>query len=138
MEQAIKDRLIKLISEHSTDEELLGFAVEVRDRIQRNRDTTKNLANTMGFSSLNGTPTGQSGVGAVREPLPATPKPSPDVERKNVSPGLPSITKIGENAKINILGGLKSGRQPGLKYAEHCKLLWQRKLLKFDGTSYYL
>lgn len=60
------------------------------------------------------------------------------VDRPNVSPGVPAITKIGSESKINILHNLKNGIQPGAKYAEHAKLLWSRGEVKFDGEAYYL
>lgn len=58
--------------------------------------------------------------------------------RMNVSPGEPSIGKIGENAKAFILESLAANQQPGPKYGEHCKLLWSRHAIKFDGTDYYI
>lgn len=60
------------------------------------------------------------------------------VERKNVSPGKPLIGKIGTDTKEGILNTLKQGEQPAKKYAEHCKLLWARGEIKFDGQGYYL
>lgn len=58
--------------------------------------------------------------------------------RKNVSPGTPSITKIGAIAKDYILEALKLNVQPPPRYSEHLKLLWSRGEIKFDGESYYL
>lgn len=61
------------------------------------------------------------------------------VIRSNVSPGKPAITKIGSETKASILGGLaNNGIQPSAKFAEHCKLLWSRGEIKFDGKEYYL
>lgn len=68
----------------------------------------------------------------------------PAAERKNISPGTPSITKIGTNTKEYILNELKASGAPrtiehfGLKLVEHLKLLWARGEIKFDGTEYYL
>lgn len=59
-------------------------------------------------------------------------------ERKNVSPGEPSITKIGEKAKEHILNSLRAGAQPAIMYHDHLKLLWKRGEIKFDGEEYYL
>ena len=59
-------------------------------------------------------------------------------ERKNVSPGEPSITKIGEKAKEHILNSLRAGAQPAIMYHDHLKLLWKRGEIKFDGKEYYL
>ena len=59
------------------------------------------------------------------------------VARKNVSPGLSTITKIGSNTLEQILGMVQDGNQPPEKYSEHLKLLWARGKVKFDG-EYYL
>lgn len=64
------------------------------------------------------------------------PKEAPN--RPNVDPGKPSIRKIGAEAKQSILGGLAEGFQPLAKYIEHCKLLWSRGEIKFDGKEWYL
>ena len=58
--------------------------------------------------------------------------------RMNVSPGAPSIGKIGENAKAFILESLEAGAQPPDKYLEHMKLLWSRHIIKFDGDEFYI
>lgn len=58
--------------------------------------------------------------------------------RKNVSPGEPSITKIGTNTEGALFGVLRAGGQPEAKYTEHMKLLWKRGKVKFDGKEYYL
>ena len=65
--------------------------------------------------------------------------------RPNVSPGEPSIGKIGADSKAFIHGELKAalgtGRVPehfGTKFQEHLKLLWKRGEIKWDGTEYYL
>lgn len=65
--------------------------------------------------------------------------------RPNISPGEPTITKIGADSKTFILGELKAslgtGRVPehfGHKYKEHLKLLWKRGEIKWDGLEYYL
>ena len=58
--------------------------------------------------------------------------------RKNISPGIPSIGKIGENAKAFILESLGAGAQPPDKYLEHMKLLWSRHIIKFDGDEFYI
>ena len=59
-------------------------------------------------------------------------------ERENVSPGTPSITKIGVNTEGALFGVLRAGGQPEAKYAEHMKLLWARGKVKYDGKEYYL
>lgn len=58
--------------------------------------------------------------------------------RKNVSPGEPSITKIGMNTEGALFGVLRAGGQPEAKYAEHLKLLWKRGKVKFDGEQFYV
>ena len=59
-------------------------------------------------------------------------------ERKNVSPGEPSITKIGSGAKETIIHALSTGTPLGDRYTEHLKLLWARGEIKFDGEVFYL
>lgn len=64
---------------------------------------------------------------------------APIIEPKNVSPGLPTIGKIGTNTKADILDMLGKGVQPSTtKFGEHLKLLWARGEVKFDGKEYYL
>ena len=62
--------------------------------------------------------------------------------RANTSPGAPTTTKIGSAAKEYILEALglsdRTLEELGPKYAEHLKLLWSRREVKFDGTRYYL
>lgn len=58
-------------------------------------------------------------------------------ERKNFSPGVPTIMRIGMNTEGALFGVLRAGGQPEAKYAEHLKLLWARGKVKFDG-EYYL
>lgn len=59
-------------------------------------------------------------------------------ERKNVSPGEPSIGKIGKDNVDTLIGLVGNGQQPAEKWKEHMKLLWKRGLVKFDGEEYYL
>ena len=61
-----------------------------------------------------------------------------EVERKNVSPGEPSIGKIGSTTKESLLEVLGEGSQPIDKWNEHLKLLWKRGEVKFDGELFYL
>ena len=61
-----------------------------------------------------------------------------DVERKNISPGTSSITKIGSGTKETIIHALNTGTPLGDRYTEHLKLLWARGEIKFDGEEYYL
>ena len=60
------------------------------------------------------------------------------VARKNVSPGEPSITKIGSGAKETIIHALNTGTPLGDRYTEHLKLLWKRGKVKFDGEQFYV
>ena len=71
---------------------------------------------------------------------PVEPNPMPEEvsQRKNVPPGLPTISKIGSATKEELLKMLCQGIQPSTKYAEHLKLLWARNEVKFDGKEYYL
>lgn len=59
-------------------------------------------------------------------------------ERKNVSPGEPSITKIGSGTKETIIHALNTGTPLGDRYTEHLKLLWARGEIKFDGEEYFV
>lgn len=62
--------------------------------------------------------------------------------RIDVSPGTPTIGKIGTKTKDWIIEELKvQARVPehfGTKYEEHLKLLWLRHEIKFDGEKYYV
>lgn len=60
-------------------------------------------------------------------------------DRENVSPGEPSISKIGKDTQDALIDALKTGVAPDKpqKWVEHYKLLWKRGLVKFDG-EYYL
>lgn len=58
--------------------------------------------------------------------------------RPNISPGEPSIGKIGADSRTGILQMLSASVQPTSKYAEHLKLLWKRGETKYDGKEYYL
>ncbi len=65
--------------------------------------------------------------------------------RPNVSPGEPSIGKIGGSTKDYLLNELKAGSRAVEykdfhKFKEHLKLLWKRGEIKFDDTTkeYYL
>lgn len=61
--------------------------------------------------------------------------------RIDISPGPPTIGKIGTKTKDWIIGELKTKpRVPehfGTKYEEHLKLLWLRHEIKFDGKEYF-
>jgi len=66
--------------------------------------------------------------------------PAQPAERANVSPGEPSIGKIGKD-NMDMLIKSVSGDGAFHKYekwAEHMKLLWKRGAVKFDGKEYYL
>lgn len=57
--------------------------------------------------------------------------------RANVSPGEPTITKIGKDTRTTLFNVLACGEQPNDKFDEHMKLLWKRGEVKFDGEDYY-
>lgn len=59
-------------------------------------------------------------------------------ERENVSPGEPSIGKMGKETVDTLVGLIMNKQQAAPKWAEHMKLLWKRGLVKFDGEEYYL
>ncbi len=62
--------------------------------------------------------------------------------RKNISPGEPSIGKIGKDNVDMLVKAVMDGNTKVLndtdKWQEHLKLLWKRGLVKFDGEEYYL
>ena len=60
------------------------------------------------------------------------------VSRANVNPGPSTITKIGGTTKMEILAALQDGKQPNGKHLEHCKLLWERGEICFDGKGWYV
>lgn len=61
-----------------------------------------------------------------------------ETPRRNLNPGVSSITKIGSNTKADILAAVADGRQPAAKFEEHCKLLWERGEIKFDGEEWWV
>lgn len=66
--------------------------------------------------------------------------PPPAQERHNVSPGEPSIIKMGAETKRSMLAGVGSGAF-GAGYngksIEYLRLLWKRGEVKFDGKEFY-
>lgn len=72
------------------------------------------------------------------EPTPHKAEAESAPARRNVNPGLSTITKIGGTTKSEIMAVLNDGRQPPAKYIEHCKLLWERSEICFDGEEWYL
>lgn len=61
-------------------------------------------------------------------------------QRKNISPGEPSITRLVMTGGpvVEIFDHLKRGEQPPEKYAEQMKLLWKRGEVRFDGEKFYV
>lgn len=73
------------------------------------------------------------------EVKPLAPEPEAPEPRKDVSPGKSMITRIGANTEAELLGVLKTGRQPNHdRYGEHLKLLYARGKVKYDGKEYYV
>lgn len=58
--------------------------------------------------------------------------------RRNINPGVSTITKIGSDTKAGILTSIADGCQPHKKFEEHCKLLWERGEIKFDGKEWWV
>lgn len=58
--------------------------------------------------------------------------------RPNVSPGEPSISKMGAATNAEITKLLNAGKDVPAKFTEHLKLLWKRGEVKYDGKEYYL
>ena len=65
----------------------------------------------------------------------STPAPAP---RLNVSPGESKLTKIGGETREMLLKLIKDNEQPAEKWIEHCRLLWSRNEIKFDGMVFYV
>lgn len=63
-------------------------------------------------------------------------------ERENVSPGEPSIGKIGKDNVDMLVKAVMDGDTKVLndtnKWQEHLKLLWKRGLVKYDGEEYFV
>lgn len=105
-------------------------AKTIIDRMSRNYQTWVDLRNDPPEASTNTSKHLESQLAKIE------PK-----ERENVSPGEPTISKIGTNTKDWIIGQLTVSRSPehfGTKFEEHLKLLWKRGEVKFDGKEYYL
>lgn len=77
-------------------------------------------------------------IGQTNYKAPEPPKAPLPSERENVAPGSSTITKIGAIAKEEILQILRRGDQPPAKYLEHCKLLWERGEIRFDGKEFWV
>ena len=58
--------------------------------------------------------------------------------RRNLNPGVSTITKIGAATRLQIMNTLADGHQPSSKYEEHLKLLWERGEVKFDGKEWWV
>lgn len=59
------------------------------------------------------------------------------MDRPNVSPGGPSIGKIGSKTKATLLLTVERGEPIPKAWTEHMKLLWSRGEVKFDGERYF-
>lgn len=88
--------------------------------------TVRNAINKTDYSKLASEPSQEASTAPV------------ETDRPNVNPGAPLIGKIGSTAKEEIFKMLDQGLQPPAKYKEHCKLLWSRDEIKFDGERWYL
>lgn len=61
-------------------------------------------------------------------------------ERANVSPGEPSITKMGADMKKSMMAGVGSGafaENYNGKSLKYLQLMWKRGEIKFDGVEFY-
>lgn len=113
-----------------------GMKANVNDMLgELSGDAPKNEAlvsgSTQGLKAMSEPEVGEIATHAIH----TTPK---TIERKNVSPGAPSIGKIGTGTKDEILLLLRNGVQPPKKFTEHAKLLWSRNEVQFDGSTYFL
>lgn len=65
---------------------------------------------------------------------------TPAKERANVSPGEPSITKMGADMKKSMMAGVGSGafaENYNGKSLKYLQLMWKRGEIKFDGVEFY-
>ena len=78
-------------------------------------------------------------TGPQTEPVAAeTPAEEPPKPRVNKSPGKPTIGKIGQATVADLTKMLSDGKQPPKRFEQHMRLLWERKIVGFDGAEYYL
>ena len=104
---------------------------EARDCIDFIAEMTAKRDTAQSFSERHGTtPEGSAAVQPVSS--------GRSTERPNLDPGKPSITKIGGSTRDEILTRVRDNLQPNPKFTEHCKLLWSRGEIKFDGKEWYL
>jgi ApbE superfamily uncharacterized protein (UPF0280 family) len=132
-----RQAMLTFLTENISDEVLIRTLEQIKEDREYVRDETSKIMRYIGAKPAMSPPV----------PTPTTFPPSvvaPEAapETKNVSPGAASITKIGANAKGEIMAALKVGprtlREIGSKYTEHLKLLWARQEVKYDGERYYL
>lgn len=69
---------------------------------------------------------------------PVNPAPEVVAERPNVDPGKPNVIRIGGSNRSMLLDRISNGSQPPVEFTEHCKLLWSRGEIRFDGESWYV
>lgn len=131
-----RQAMLTFLTENISDEVLIRTLEQIKEDREYVRDETSKIMRYIGAKPMSPpvpTPT-------TFPPSVVAPEAAP--ETKNVSPGTPSITKIGTNAKGEIMAALKVGPRKlaeiGPKYAEHMKLLWSRGEVKYDGERYYV
>ena len=132
-----RQALLDYLSENATDDVLIRAVEELKEHREYVRNSMISLNKYLGTRPS-----------AAPTPLPPADEPAaaptivPDTRKANISPGAPSISKIGSNTKGELLAQLKvkprSLSELGQKYTEHMKLLWSRGEVKFDGERYYL
>jgi hypothetical protein len=148
MSKDTRSELLQYIEANATLHELATFATDVRER----KDATDNLLRDLGISRVEsntqrplGTPAPfdtkaqfEARINAGPAALAAADEEAATAERADVSPGKSNIVKIGSATTDQIMKILRAGDQPAPAFAEHCKLLWSRHQIKFDGSLYYL
>lgn len=143
MSREARAQLFEYLEANATLEELASAANSIKQR----KAHTAALLRDMGINLL------ASDLKDVKEdarkPI-AAPKAEAEVydkpedpseaktDRKDISPGKPSIVKIGSATTEQIMRSLRDSKQPAAAFTEHCKLLWSRHQIKFDGHEYYL
>lgn len=125
------------------DEVLIDAVRQSKDWRVNIKNSFKEVQGFVGMKVVEITPPkysmSESGAGDSDKKVDTDTKEVSHPTRPNMSPGTSAIGKIGGKTKEEIIRVLKMGHQPNHnKYGEHCKLLWSRGELCFDGKEYYL
>lgn len=135
-----REALLRALQD-APDEILIDAVRQRKDWMKQIRSSFDEVRNFVGMRTTEGVPPKLSPARSthVGDSTPVVAEPVAQASRANKSPGAPSIGKIGTKTVDQLTSMLKEGMQPNHdKFGEHLKLMWSRKLVKYDGTSYYL